>query len=75
MRMWSDIIVQHARSQQMYSLILHDLHQSNVCNNQKIKRRLSLDALREILDWMQKQGFADYTSDSKDKVFVYWRPI
>ena len=75
MRMWSDIIVQYAKNLQVYSIALHDFLQSPICNNQKIKRKLTLEALREIFDWMQMQGFSDYTSEAKDKVFVYWRSI
>ena len=34
-----------------------------------------MDQLREICDWMQKNQFGDYTSESKDKIFIYWRSI
>ncbi len=34
-----------------------------------------MDSIRSITDWMQKNQFADYTSESKDKIFVYWRSI
>ena len=74
--MWSDLLVDYAKNKQLYSISLGELYASELCNNTKINRRLSMDALRQIIDWMAKHGFADYASgQTQDKVFVYWRSI
>ena len=75
MRMWSDIFLAFAKQNNIYSISLGELHDSGLCNNQKIKRRLHMDQLKEVCDWMQKNQFGDYTSESKDKIFIYWRSI
>ena len=31
-----------------------------------------MDALHTICTWMEKNKFAEYTSESKEKIFVYW---
>ena len=75
MKMWSDLLLSYARSHYIYSISLGELYALPLCNNSKINRRLSMESLRAIIDWMQKNQFADYASDSKDKVFLYWRSI
>jgi hypothetical protein len=73
--MWSDLLLNYAKASKLYSISLGELYASPLCNNTKINRRLSMESLRAIFDWMSKNNFADYTSDSKDKVFLYWRSI
>ena len=34
-----------------------------------------MDSLKKVTAWMSANKFADYTSDSQDAVFVYWRPL
>ena len=74
-KMWSDLILSYTRSQQMYSITLNELYESTLCNNQTIKRRVSMDSLKQICDWMQANNFAEYSSDSRDKIFIFWRSI
>ena len=54
MRMWSDIILAHGQSKQIYQVSLGQLYDSPLCNNTKIKRRLSLDDIKQVCDWMHK---------------------
>ena len=34
-----------------------------------------MESLTQICDWMQDNKFGEYTSNSKERVFVYWRSI
>ena len=34
-----------------------------------------MEALTEVCDWMQSNGFGEYTSPAKEKIFVFWTPI
>jgi len=73
--MWSDIILSYCKSQGLHSISLGQLYDSELCNNQSIKRRLSMNDIKAVGTWMQNNKFGDFTSDSKEKIFVYWRPI
>ena len=76
MKMWSDLILDFTKSRNLYSISLGELYASELCQNNKINRRLSMESLRQIIDWMVKNNFADYAAGKeKDKVFVYWRSI
>ena len=73
--MWSDLILAHGQSKQIYQVSLGELYDSPLCHNAKIKRRLALDDIRQVCEWMQKNQFAEFTSESRDKIFIFWRPI
>ena len=34
-----------------------------------------MESLTQICDWMEANKFGEYTSQSKERVFVYWRSI
>jgi len=34
-----------------------------------------MDDIKQICEWMQANNFAQFTSASKDKIFVFWRSI
>eukprot|EP00347_Sterkiella_histriomuscorum_P005578 403356074 len=75
MKMWADLILNYTKSKQQYSISLGELYNSHITQNPEINRRLSMDSLLQIADWMSKNKFADFTSESREKIFVYWRPI
>lgn len=55
---------------------LQELYElDGVCINKKVNRRLSIDALCKILDYMAEKGLADYSTQEKDKVFIYSKPL
>jgi len=52
--MWSDLLLNYARNSKIYGISLGELHALPLCNNTKINRRLSIESIRAITDWMQK---------------------
>ena len=34
-----------------------------------------MDDLKQVCEWMQANSFAEFTSASKDKIFVYWKSL
>lgn len=54
MKMWSDLLLNYARNSKIYGISLGELHALPLCNNTKINRRLSIESIRAITDWMQK---------------------
>ena len=59
----------------VYEVGVTELYNSAACVNSKINRRLSLDALKVVVDFMVKNGFASFTSEEKSKLYVYWTSI
>ena len=52
-----------------------ELFNSAACLNSKINRRLSISDLQIVVEYMVKNGFANYTSEEKSKLYVYWTSI
>lgn len=42
-------------------------------HNRRLNRRLALADVREVIDFMRKDGRAEYVSEGGDVVWVYWR--
>ena len=75
MKMWADLICAFAQFQKAYSYSLGELYASALCNNAAISRRLSMEDLLKVSEWMVANKFADFTSESKERIFVYWRSL
>jgi hypothetical protein len=56
MKMWSDLILSYTKSKGLYSISLNELYQSPICQNTEINRRLSMDAIKQVIEWMQKNS-------------------
>ena len=56
-------------------MTVQDAYNGKLCKNDQINRRLSIDSICLVADWMQSNGFGQWTSASREKFFVYWQPI
>ena len=54
--MWSDLILSYTKAKGYYSISLNELYNSPICLNNEINRRLSMDAILQIVEWMQKNS-------------------
>ncbi|CAO3691664.1 unnamed protein product [Umbelopsis ramanniana] len=81
---WERIILAYYRSQRLYRLNLAEATvpgASPLFDNTKIKRRLSLEALEEIVNEMVRKGLAEWVADSnsssksaaRTQALIYWR--
>ena len=52
-----------------------ELYDSEICNNAGIQRRLSMDSLGKVAEWMQSNKFGEFTAESRESIFVYWRSL
>ena len=75
MKMWSDSILAFCKHKGVYTISLGELYASPICHNTEINRRLSMDSLKKVTTWMSANKFADFTAESHEAVFVYWRPL
>ncbi len=53
MKMWSDLILAYTKSKGLYSISLNELYCSPVCVNQDINRRLPMDGIHKVIEWMK----------------------
>lgn len=56
MKMWSDLILAYCKKRTLYSIPMNELYNSPLCINNEINRRLSMDSLKQITDWMIKNS-------------------
>ncbi|KAI9283934.1 ESCRT-II complex subunit-domain-containing protein [Umbelopsis sp. AD052] len=81
---WERIILAYYRSQRLYRLNLVEATvpgASPLFDNTKIKRRLSLETLEEIVNEMVRKGLAEWVTDSnsssksaaRTQALIYWR--
>ena len=73
--MWSDLILAYCKHKGIYTISLGELYASEICQNNQINRRLSMDSLQKVCTWMQANNFSDWTAESKESIFVYWRSL
>jgi len=50
--MWADLIVSYAKSKGIYEMSLNELYSSPICHNKDINRKLSLDSLKIVVEYM-----------------------
>ena len=75
MKMWADVILGYCQSQKAYSIGVQELFASSLCNNTQINRKLSIESVSQICEWMHNNKLGEWASDSKDRIFVYWKSI
>ena len=73
--MWSDLILAFCKQKGVYTMSLGELYASPICQNSDLNRRLSMDSLKKVVTWMTTNRFADFTSESQEAIFVYWRSL
>ena len=73
--MWSDLILAYCRHTGAYTISLGELYASAICNNEQVNRRLSMENLKKVCNWMQANKFGEYTAESQERIFVYWRSL
>ncbi|OAA51871.1 vacuolar protein-sorting-associated protein [Metarhizium rileyi] len=75
---WSSLILSYARHHRLFKLSLSSASESDLFSNRRINRRLGLADIRQVIDFMRKDGRAEYAGGDKnrdggDVVYVYWK--
>lgn len=72
---WSSLILAYARHHGLFRLALSSAADSDLFYNRRLDRRLGPADIRDVVDYMRKDGRAEYVGggDSGDVVFLYWR--
>lgn len=79
---WSTLILSYARHYKYFKLSLSDTLETDLFHNKSIGKRLSLEDAKEILEYMRKEGRAEWVNggskggDKAGGVFwVWWKNI
>lgn len=72
---WSALILAYARHHRIFRLALSSAADSDLFFNRRLDRRLSADDIRDVVDFMRKDGRAEFVGggSSGDVVFLFWR--
>jgi ESCRT-II complex subunit VPS25 len=76
---WSAFVLAYARHHRIFKLSLSSAPDSELFYNRKLDRRLLLADIRELLEFMKKEGRAEYvasgsgSSGGGDVVYIHWR--
>jgi ESCRT-II complex subunit VPS25 len=75
---WSALVLSYCRHHRIFKLPLSSSPTvgEDLFHNQKLNRRLSLADAREVIDFLRKDGRAEYVSGGDkegDVVWIYWR--
>ncbi|KAK5662050.1 hypothetical protein OQA88_10164 [Cercophora sp. LCS_1] len=77
---WSALVLSYCRHHRIFKLPLSSFVDDtpspvadDLFRNRKLNRRLSLADIREVIDFLRKDGRAENAIDSGDVVWIYWR--
>ncbi|KAK0708158.1 ESCRT-II complex subunit-domain-containing protein [Lasiosphaeris hirsuta] len=75
---WSALVLAYCRHHRLFKLSLSD--DTDLFHNRALSRRLALADAREVIEFLRKDGRAEYaggdaaaTADGGDVVWIYWR--
>lgn len=72
---WSSLILSYCAHHRLFKLSLSSPASEDLFYNKTLNRRLSLADAREVLEFMRREGRAEWVGGKSDGdiVFVYWR--
>lgn len=74
---WGALILAYCRHQRLWKLSLVDAVDSELFHNRRLGKRLHLNTAREIIDFMQRDGRAEWIgagkAAEKNVCWVWWR--
>ncbi|GAM20002.1 hypothetical protein SAMD00019534_031770 [Acytostelium subglobosum LB1] len=75
LQMWQELILSYARFHKMYVMDIVECikNDSVLFNNDKIKRRLSLETTKMIFEEIVDNGYGEWLDKDKNRVLVWWR--
>lgn len=82
---WSSLVLAYARHQRLFKLSVSSASETELFHNAAIKRRLSTTDIHEVLEFMRRDGRAEYVGGPKanasiggsgggggEVVYLYW---
>ncbi|QSZ35634.1 hypothetical protein DSL72_008504 [Monilinia vaccinii-corymbosi] len=79
LRKWSDLVLSYFAFHKLFRLTISTFLSSELFKNERINRRLDEEGLREVLEFMKKEGRVEWIGNGKpsgggaDACWVWWR--
>uniref|UniRef100_V5HPT3 Vacuolar protein-sorting-associated protein 25 n=1 Tax=Ixodes ricinus TaxID=34613 RepID=V5HPT3_IXORI len=70
---WSSLILNYHRAHRTYVLDVTEALSSPLFHNKTISRKLSAEALRDILNAMSERGTVAWADKQRSRCYVFWR--
>jgi ESCRT-II complex subunit VPS25 len=72
--MWGDLILDYCRFHKIFRLDLNEARSTSpLFNNKTINRKLSAEALKEVMKMLLEQGNAQWMSKDEKVALIVWR--
>ncbi|KAM3720776.1 Vacuolar protein-sorting-associated protein [Dirofilaria immitis] len=70
---WSRLVVDYCQFHKIYTVDLADISNSELFINSTLNRKLSLDAIRIVFDYLENTRHIDWLDKGKNRCHIYWR--
>ena len=73
---WSALILSYARHHRIFQLSVSAAAETDLFHNKTLNRRLALADIKEVLEFMKKEGRAEYVDGkNSDLVYLWWKTV
>ncbi|KAJ1975784.1 hypothetical protein H4R35_002984, partial [Dimargaris xerosporica] len=74
LKLWESVILAYCQHHRLFRLTLANALYDGLFHNRTLGRKLSYDMARDIINYMVKQGTAEWvTKASESECIIYWR--
>uniref|UniRef100_A0A8R1TNP5 Vacuolar protein-sorting-associated protein 25 n=1 Tax=Onchocerca volvulus TaxID=6282 RepID=A0A8R1TNP5_ONCVO len=70
---WSRLVVDYCQFHKIYTVDLADISNSELFVNSTLNRKLSLDGVRIVFDYLEHTRHIDWLDKNKNRCHIYWR--
>ncbi|VDN95115.1 unnamed protein product [Brugia pahangi] len=70
---WSRLVVDYCQFHKIYTVDLTDISNSELFVNSALNRKLSLDGVRVVFDYLEHKRHIDWLDKTKNRCHIYWR--
>ncbi|KAL3420767.1 ESCRT-II complex subunit [Phlyctema vagabunda] len=70
---WQSLILSYCRAQRLFKLSLIDALDMDLFWNRRLNKRLTLVDAREVVEFMRKEGRAEWIGADRNLVWIWWR--
>lgn len=70
---WSGLVVDYCQFHKIYTLDVSDISNSELFVNTALNRKLPLEGVRAVFDYLEHKRHIDWLDKSKNRCHIYWR--
>uniref|UniRef100_A0A0R3RI65 Vacuolar protein-sorting-associated protein 25 n=1 Tax=Elaeophora elaphi TaxID=1147741 RepID=A0A0R3RI65_9BILA len=70
---WSRLVVDYCQFHKIYTVDLADISNSELFVNNTLNRKLPLDGVRVVFDYLEHKRHIDWLDKNKSRCHIYWR--